>query len=222
MKKILIIDDNIDFVLTLKDLLESKGYKVDYFLDTEDIEDYIVLNKYDLILLDVMLKSVTGFNFLKVIREEVIRPVIFLSAKNTKSDILKGLKIGGDDYITKPFDNDLLLAKINSHLRRESYNRKEVIQFKDIRIHRNSLEVKVKEKVLNFSKSEFDIIWLLANNLDKTFTKEEIFNSIYGIDSYSEIRVVVQHIYQIRVKFREYHIDPIENIWGVGYKWNYQ
>lgn len=74
MKKILIIDDNIDFVLTLKDLLESKGYKVDYFLDTEDIEDYIVLNKYDLILLDVMLKSVTGFNFLKVIREEVIRP----------------------------------------------------------------------------------------------------------------------------------------------------
>ncbi|MGO1470180.1 MAG: response regulator transcription factor [Tissierella sp.] len=222
MKKILIIDDNIDFVLTLKDLLESKGYKVDYFLDTEDIEDYIVLNKYDLILLDVMLKSVTGFNFLKVIREEVIRPVIFLSAKNTKSDILKGLKIGGDDYITKPFDNDLLLAKINSHLRRESYNRKEVIQFKDIRIHRNSLEVKVKEKVLNFSKSEFDIIWLLANNLDKTFTKEEIFNSIYGIDSYSEIRVVVQYIYQIRVKFREYHIDPIENIWGVGYKWNYQ
>lgn len=114
---ICIIEDNLALVESLKDLLENEGYGVDYFLDLGEIDDYLVLNKYDLIILDLMLGDFDGLDFLKMIRREIKRPIIILTAKNNKEDELKGLELGADDYIKKPFDTDILLARIKVKLR---------------------------------------------------------------------------------------------------------
>ena len=115
--KILIIEDDKSLVETLKEILEQEKYFVDYYYNLDDIEDYVILNKYNLIILDVMLGERNGFQFLQIVRNEVDRPIILLTAKDTKEDMLKGFNLGADDYITKPFDADLLLARIKSHLR---------------------------------------------------------------------------------------------------------
>lgn len=219
-KKILIIDDNKAFVDMLDDLLTSEGFLVDYFFCTEEIEDYIILNKYDLILLDIMLDKINGLDFLKAVRSEIKRPVLFLTAKNTKTDIITGLNLGGDDYITKPFDNEYLIAKIKSHIRRENGNDKELLEFETVTIIADTIKVKYSGEELSFTKSEFDIIYLLAKSPEKTYSKEQIFSLIYSISPNSEIRVITQYIYQIRTKFAQYNLDPIKNIWGVGYQWN--
>ena len=105
--KILIIEDDKSLVETLKEILEQEKYFVDYYYNLDDIEDYVILNKYDLIILDVMLGERNGFQFLQIVRNEVDRPIILLTAKDTKEDMLKGFNLGADDYITKPFDADL-------------------------------------------------------------------------------------------------------------------
>ena len=110
--KILIIEDDKSLVETLKEILEQEKYFVDYYYNLDDIEDYVILNKYNLIILDVMLGERNGFQFLQIVRNEVDRPIILLTAKDTKEDMLKGFNLGADDYITKPFDADLLLARI--------------------------------------------------------------------------------------------------------------
>lgn len=217
--KILIIDDNKAFVEMLQDLLESEGFAVDYFLSTDEIEDYIILNKYDLVLLDIALGDTDGVSFLKMIRQDIKSPVLFLTAKNTKDDILTGLNSGGDDYITKPFDNDYLVAKIKSHIRRDLGEPARMLDFSGLTIDSGDQRVCYAGQDLKFTKSEFDIVFLLANNPDTPHSKEQIFTSIYSISPNSEIRVITQYIYQIRSKFSEVDLDPIENIWGVGYKW---
>lgn len=117
--KILIIEDDKGLVAILKEFLEQEGYFVDYYHNIDDIEDYVILNKYNLIILDVMLGESNGFDFLQIVRGEIDRPIILLTAKDTKEDMLKGFGLGADDYVTKPFDADLLLARIKSHLRGE-------------------------------------------------------------------------------------------------------
>lgn len=114
---ICIIEGNLALVESLKDLLENEGYGVDYFLDLGKIDDYLILNKYSLIILDLMLGEFDGLDFLKTIRNEIKRPIIILTAKDNKEDELRGLELGADDYIKKPFDPDILLARIKSKLR---------------------------------------------------------------------------------------------------------
>lgn len=125
--KILIIEDNISLVSTLKDVLESNSYEVDYIISLEEIYDYALLNSYDLILLDLMLGEYNGFDFLKNVRADIKTPIIILTAKNAKEDIIKGFGLGADDYITKPFDMDILLARIKvriGRLNQEIYYKK--------------------------------------------------------------------------------------------------
>ena len=114
--KILIIEDNISLVNTLKDVLENNNYEVSYFTDLDNIENYLILNSYDLIILDLMLGNYSGIEFLKYVREDINTPIIILTAKNTKEDIIRGFKVGADDYITKPFDMDILLARIRARI----------------------------------------------------------------------------------------------------------
>lgn len=116
--KILIIEDNISLVSTLKDVLESNSNEVDYILSLDNIDDYALLNSYDLILLYLMLGAYNGFDFLKTIRDDINTPIIILTAKNTKEDIMMGFGLGADDYITKPFDMDILLARIKARIGR--------------------------------------------------------------------------------------------------------
>lgn len=148
---ICIIEDNLTLVESLKDLLESEGYEVDYFLDLREIDDYLTLNKYDLIILDLMLGDFDGLDFLKTIRNEIKRPIVILTAKNGKEDELRGLRLGADDYIKKPFDPDILLARIKSKLR---LNENIEISYKDTTFDFETGFVKENESKAYFTNQE--------------------------------------------------------------------
>lgn len=214
---ICIIEDNLALVESLKDLLESAGYGVDYFLDLNEIEDYLILNKYDLIILDLMLGAFNGLDFLKTIREEIKRPIIILTAKAGKEDELKGLEFGADDYIKKPFDSDILLARIKAKLR---LNENLEISYRQTSFDFESGFVKKNESKAYFTSQEKKILNILYMNKGRILSKESILSMVSdNFDSISE-KTIVTHIYNIRKKILEIGADdPVENIWKEGYKW---
>lgn len=214
---ICIIEDNLALVESLKDLLKSAGYGVDYFLDLNEIEDYLILNKYDLIILDLMLGAFNGLDFLKTIREEIKRPIIILTAKAGKEDELKGLEFGADDYIKKPFDSDILLARIKAKLR---LNENLEISYRQTSFDFESGFVKKNESKAYFTSQEKKILNILYMNKGRILSKESILSMVSdNFDSISE-KTIVTHIYNIRKKILEIGADdPVENIWKEGYKW---
>ena len=217
--KILIIEDDKSLVATLKEFLEQEGYFVDYFHNLDDIEDYVILNKYNLIILDVMLGERNGFEFLQIIRGEIDRPIILLTAKDTKEDMLKGFDLGADDYVTKPFDADLLLARIKSHLRGENNEEK---RYFDTFFDLSTGVIKKDDNSTSLTNAELEIVKLLYENKGQIFSKERIVNRVSSNYDATN-RVVVSHIYNIRKKLSEIDgDDPIENRWGVGYLWKEQ
>ncbi|MDD7463932.1 MAG: response regulator transcription factor [Anaerococcus sp.] len=213
--KILIIEDNISLVRTLKDVFESKDHYVDYYTDLDQIDDYIVLNSYDLIILDVMLGSFSGLDFLKMIRKDIKKPIILLTAKDTKEDIIKGFGLGADDYITKPFDMDILLARVGARLS----NKHKEIYYKDTKFDFDRFLVSNQKDKIQLTSVEAEILKLLYENKGRYLTKEEILNNTSASFKASE-RVIVSHIYNIRQKLLSIDgDDPIENKWKVGYRW---
>ena len=214
---ICIIEDNLALVESLKDLLENEGYGVDYFLDLGEIDDYLVLNKYDLIILDLMLGEFDGLDFLKVIRREIKRPIVILTAKNNKEDELKGLELGADDYIKKPFDTDILLARIKVKLR-PFENRK--ISYKQTSFDFETGLVSKNESQIYLTSQGKKILNILYLNKGRVLSKENLLSMVSdNFDLVSE-RTIVTHIYNIRKKMLEIGADdPVENIWKEGYKW---
>ena len=214
--KILIIEDDKSLVETLKEILEQEKYSVDYYYNLDDIEDYVILNKYNLIILDVMLGERNGFQFLQIVRNEVDRPIILLTAKDTKEDMLKGFNLGADDYITKPFDADLLLARIKNHLRGK---KDEEVRYADTFFDLSTGVIKKEGNQVSLTNAELEILKLLYGNKGQIFSKEKIVNRVSSKFDVTD-RVVVCHIYNIRKKLSEIDgDDPIENRWGVGYLW---
>ena len=217
--KILIIEDDKSLVATLKEFLEQEGYFVDYFHNLDDIEDYVILNKYNLIILDVMLGERNGFEFLQIIRGEIDRPIILLTAKDTKEDMLKGFGLGADDYVTKPFDADLLLARIKSHLRGK---KNEEVRHFDTFFDLSTGVIKKDDNSTSLTNAELEIVKLLYENKGQIFSKERIVNRVCSKYDATN-RVVVCHIYNIRKKLSEIDGDDhIKNRWGVGYLWKEQ
>ncbi len=214
---ICIIEDNLALVESLKDLLENEGYGVDYFLDLGEIDDYLVLNKYDLIILDLMLGEFDGLDFLKMIRREIKRPIVILTAKNNKEDELKGLELGADDYIKKPFDTDILLARIKVKLR-PFENRK--IIYKKTSFDFETGLVSKNESQIYLTSQEKKILNILYLNKGRILSKENLLSMVSdNFDLVSE-RTIVTHIYNIRKKILEIGADdPVENIWKEGYMW---
>lgn len=215
LMKILIIEDNISLVSTLKDVLESNNYEVDYILSLEEIDDYALLNSYDLILLDLMLGDYNGFDFLKTIRDDIKTPIIILTAKNTKEDIMRGFGLGADDYITKPFDMDILLARIKARIGRLNQG----IYYKKTKFDFDRFLITKECENVQMTSTEARILKFLYDNKGIFLTKEKILFNIFSSLDASE-RVVVSHIYNIRQKLLEINADdPIENKWKVGYRW---
>lgn len=214
---ICIIEDNLALVESLKDLLENEGYGVDYFLDLGEIDDYLVLNKYDLMILDLMLGEFDGLDFLKMIRREIKRPIVILTAKNNKEDELKGLELGADDYIKKPFDTDILLARIKVKLR-PFENRK--IIYKKTSFDFETGLVSKNESQIYLTSQEKKILNILYLNKGRILSKENLLSMVSdNFDLVSE-RTIVTHIYNIRKKILEIGADdPVENIWKEGYMW---
>ena len=225
MKKILIIEDDINIAELQRDYLEIEGFLVEIALTGEDGLNKALNDQVDLILLDLMLPEVDGFQICKTVRIEKDIPIIMVSAKKEDIDKIRGLGLGADDYIVKPFSPSELVARVKAHISR--YERliskepqKETISIRGLRMDKESRRVYVNKREVIFTTKEFDILLFLAMNPDHVFSKEQLFERIWGIDSFGDISTVTVHIRKIREKIE---VDPsrpqyIETIWGAGYR----
>ena len=219
MSLILAVDDELDMLDLIKNILKKNNHQVDVYQNPLDI-DNSKLSKYDLILLDVMMPGIDGISFCKEIRGKVDCPILFLTAKTMEEDIVEGLLIGGDDYITKPFGAAEFLARIEAHLRREKRERHTSLNLGEIRFDLSSNEVFVVEEKVHLTKSEYQISELLAKRKGQVFSREQIYELILGFDGIGDSSAISEHIKNIRAKFQKYGKNPIETVWGIGYKWN--
>jgi hypothetical protein len=219
MSLILAVDDELDMLDLIKNILKKNNHQVDVYQNPLDI-DNSKLSKYDLILLDVMMPGIDGISFCKDIRAKVDCPILFLTAKTMEEDIVEGLLIGGDDYITKPFGAAELLARIEAHLRREKRERHTSLNLGEIRFDLSSNEVFVGDEKVHLTKSEYQISQLLAKRKGQVFSREQIYELVFGFDGIGDSSAISEHIKNIRAKFQKYDENPIVTVWGIGYKWN--
>lgn len=228
MSRILIVDDEEDLVNLLKDSLENRGHVV---LTAHDGETGIkkAYEKPDIIILDIMMPGMDGYEVCRRLRDAVLCPVIFLSARQSEADKLKGLALGGDDYLIKPFSLNELLARIEAHLRREKralfqneQDKKVLISFGRLSVDLRSRQVKVNEHDASLTKREFDILELLAMHPGQVFSKEQIYEKVWGYDAEGDSATVTEHVKKIRAKIAEFdpYTEYISTIWGIGYRFN--
>lgn len=222
MVDLLIIEDNIELGTILCDFLTRDGYSLFHAKTGEEGLEYLKSNTVKLVLLDIMLPGMDGFGVCTRIREEGNIPIVIMSAKTDKQDKLAGLELGADDYIEKPFDIDILMAKIGALFRRnyEFKDKSKIISTKDITIDLDATCVYYKNELLTMTMKEYDLLRILIENRGKTLRKEWLFNKIWGMDSFSEPSTLTVHINKLREKIEETPKKPekIITVWGVGYK----
>ena len=218
MTHILVVDDEQPILELIKNGLRKDGYLITACQTTADV-DMQKLHLYDIILLDVMMPGVDGFEYCKKIRNIVDCPILFLTAKTLEEDILYGLGIGADDYITKPFRIAELRARVNAHLRREQREHHSTLTFEKIKVDLAGKELWVAGNRVTLTKSEYLICEYLARNKGQVFTKEQIYEAVFGLDGDSDNSTIATHIKNIRAKLEKLNIQPISTVWGIGYKW---
>lgn len=226
MSKILIIEDEIAIADLEKDYLELSGFEVAMEHTGDQGLERALTEDFDLIVLDLMLPGIDGFEVCRQIREKKDIPVIMVSAKKDDIDKIHGLGLGADDYMTKPFSPSELVARVKAHMSR--YNRlvntnqkvNDMIEIRGIRIDKTARRVYIDGEEKNFTTKEFDLLTFLAENPNHVFTKEELFREIWDMDSVGDIATVTVHIKKIREKIEGNSSKPqyIETIWGVGYR----
>ncbi|MDO5714539.1 MAG: response regulator transcription factor [Tissierellia bacterium] len=217
MAKILVIDDEPDVLVLIKNILEK-----DHIVTTSSCADSVdidTLNQYDLILLDIMMPGTDGLSFCKKIRHRVQCPILFLTAKSREADIVESLISGGDDYITKPFGIQELQARIHAHLRREQRENHAILNRGEFRFNLSSKEVFIGEQKVKLTKSEYEICEYLAKHKGQVFSREQIYDGVYGYEGESDPSSISEHIKNIRGKFSNFGLSPIATVWGIGYKW---
>lgn len=226
MSKILIIEDELAIAELEKDYLELSGFSVDIESSGDTGAKRALAEDYDLIILDLMLPNMDGFEICKKVREEKNIPVIMVSAKKDDIDKIRGLGLGADDYMTKPFSPSELVARVKAHLARyerligTGMKENEIIQIRGIKIDKTARRVYVNGEEKIFTTKEFDLLTFLAQNPNHVFTKEELFQEIWDMESIGDIATVTVHIKKIREKIELNTSKPqyIETIWGVGYR----
>lgn len=226
MSKILIIEDEESIADLEKDYLELSGFEVE-IENRGDVGLKRALEEpFDLFILDLMLPEVDGFEICKEIRKQKNTPLIMVSAKKDDIDKIRGLGLGADDYMTKPFSPSELVARVKAHMSR--YERlvstnapdNEIIEIRGIKIDKTARRVWVDGEEKTFTTKEFDLLTFLAQNPNHVFTKEELFSKIWDMESIGDIATVTVHIKKIREKIERNTAKPqyIETIWGVGYR----
>ncbi|MPM34529.1 Transcriptional regulatory protein WalR [bioreactor metagenome] len=219
-KKILIVDDDTSILVLLSDILRENGHMVTTAASGEACVRLLKRETFDLIVLDIMMKGLSGLDVCRQIRENVSAPIIFLSAKDTSQDIVRGLSLGADDYLTKPFVLEELIARIDAHLRRENRvavtgRRDGVIKIGDIALDLAEMTVTKSGEPVTLSTREYELLVYLMQNAGQTLSKERIFRDVWQTD-YGEIGTVAINIKNLRAK-----IDPnwqyIKTVWGSGY-----
>lgn len=218
MAHLLVVDDEQAMLQLIKRVLEKDKHLVTLQSDAEAVVR-MDLSKYDLILLDIMMPGIDGFELCKQIRQGADCPIVFLTARTQESDIVQGLGLGADDYITKPFGTHALRARVNAHLRRDVREKTNAFTMSGVLFHLSAKEAEVQSIKLPLTKSEYDICEYLALHHGQTFSREQIYEAVFGFDGESDAAVIATHIKNIRAKLAEFDIHTIETVWGVGYKW---
>lgn len=222
-RKVLVVDDEKLIVKGIRFSLEQDGMEVDCAYDGQEALDYINKNKYDVILLDVMLPVLNGFEVCQQIREFSNVPVIMLTAKGDDMDKILGLEYGADDYITKPFNILEVKARIKAIIRRSSVSETKeppkVYSYNGLRIDIESRRAYINDKEVNLTAKEFDLLELLMLHPNKVYGREELLNTVWGYDYPGDVRTVDVHIRRLREKIEESPSNPvfIHTKWGVGY-----
>lgn len=219
--KVLVIDDEEMIRTMLVKCLEAEGFLV-YTAESAKTALELMSVTPDIILLDINMPEMDGLELCQFIREHISCPIIFLTARVTEQDLINGLSVGGDDYITKPFSVDELLARLSAHLRREERkNTVSNLKFNnELIIDYNSRTVFFGNEQLDFSNKEFEIIRFLSQNAGMVFDRETIYEKLWGYDGEGDSIVIKEHIRKIRNKLSSYtDKNYIETVWGVGYKW---
>ena len=219
MAQILTIDDDKAMLALIKNALSKDGHTVTCICQvTETLQDN--LSPYDLILLDIMMPGTDGYTFCREIRSNTECRILFLTAKSLEEDVAFGFSVGADDYIKKPFSILELRARVNAHLRRDQREKVQCFCVGSVRFFLIKKEIWADGEKLSFTKSEYEISLLLAKNHGQIYSKEQIFENVFGYDKESDISAITEHIKNIRKKLAAAGLSPIETIWGIGYRWN--
>lgn len=218
MSKLLVVDDDLDMLDLVRAALEKDGHQVDTEADAAAVQPALC-QLYDLLLLDVMMPGEDGFSLCSRIRAEVDCPILFLTAKAEDAALVQGFGLGADDYIKKPFSIAELRARVNAHLRREVRQPTRTLNRGGVRFDMQAKVAIAGEHTLPFTKGEYAICEHLALHAGQVFTKEQLYESVFGFDAEGDSSAIAEHIKNIRAKLKTEYLSPIETVWGVGYKW---
>ena len=223
MSRILIVEDELDLANIIKDYLVKELYEVEICTEGDKAIEIFDKFKPSLVILDLMLPGMNGYEICQNIRIKSTIPILILSAKIDEFDKVKGLNLGADDYITKPFRPRELLARVNAQLRRSQVFNKEnleIIDIENIRVYTKEYKVEKNGRDLDLSRNEFELLVFLSKNPRQVFSREQLYERIWGFDSYGDLNTVTVTINRLRQKIEDNPKNPkyILTVWGVGYK----
>ena len=219
MNKILIIEDDREIVRHLELLLKGEGFSCIHAYTRKDALTLIGTTPFDLALVDITLPDGSGYSLCTAIRQKGDIPVIFLTALGDESSTVTGFDLGADDYIRKPFSIAELCARVNAHLRREVRQPIRTLNRGGVRFDMQAKMAMIGEETLPFTKGEYAICEHMALHSGQVFTKEQLYEAVFGFDAEGDPSAIAEHIKNIRAKLKSGGLSPIETVWGVGYKW---
>lgn len=217
--KILVVDDEYLIRNVIKEYCQNEGYKVDEAANGEEAIDKVYENEYDLIIMDIMMPDMDGYEASKEIKDIKDIPIIMLSARTEEEDKLNGFNIGIDDYVTKPFSPKELMARIKAVTKRNS--KESIIKLDNIILNNNTREVTIDNKPVELTHTQFELLYLFLSNPNLVLTREDIINKIFGFDYEASDRTIDAHIKLLRNKLGKYK-NYIKTIRKVGYKFEYK
>lgn len=218
--RILAVDDEEGILRLLKRALERDGYQVDTVSDSGKLLDGSVTpDVYDLILLDVMMPEADGFSLLEKLRDRIDCPVLFLTARTSEEDLMKGFGLGADDYIRKPFGIGELRARVRAHIRRERREKRTSVAVGELRFYIKEKKAEYEGREISLTPGEYEICEFLALHRGQVFSREQIYERVFGYDGPGDDSAITEHVKNIRGKFRRLGLAPINTVWGIGYKW---
>nr|WP_078381132.1 response regulator transcription factor [Sutcliffiella halmapala] len=216
--RILIVDDEKEMRQLIETYLLTENYEVYHAVNGEDALDFLFVENVDLIILDVMMPEMDGFTACKKIRQHYTTPILMLTAKSDELDKVRGLKLGADDYVMKPFSPKELLARIEAMLRRSKQSFFDKLTSTNVVIQKSAREVKVVGEKINLARREYDLLVFLMEHAGQVFSREHLHEVVWGIDSEKgTLRTVDTHIKTLRYKLNLAG-DTIKTVWGIGYK----
>ena len=228
MYNVLIADDNLQIVSILKEYCKKNNFNVTLAHDGEETLEKIRNNKFDIVLLDIMMPKKNGFDVCKEVRTFSNVPIIMITARGEDFERIMGLETGADDYIVKPFSPGEVIARIHAILRRvipnENISQEKIFSYDNLTINLSDFTVKISDENVSLTKKEIELLWLLSTNRNKVFTRENLLDSIWGYDYFGDSRTVDSHIKRLRAKLDNYEHETwnIKTIWGIGYKFDIQ